>query len=115
MGPARERAGGGRRAGSTWFVYLARCADETLYCGITNDLPARLAAHNAGKGARYTRARGPIEILLKRRCADRSMALRLEYAIKQLTRAEKTALIADRRRMTPLVRTLRTAPARRPG
>jgi len=77
-----------------WFVYLARCADDTLYCGITNDVAARLAAHNSGKGARYTRARRPIEVVLVRRCRSRSGALRLEYRVKQLTRAAKRRLVA---------------------
>ena len=77
-----------------WFVYLARCADLTLYCGITNDVPARLAAHNAGKGARYTRSRTPIEIVGMRRCTTKGRALQLEYKVKQLTRAEKQRLIA---------------------
>ena len=80
-----------------WFVYLARCADGSLYCGITNDVVARLAAHNAGTGARYTRARLPIEIIYTRRCRSKGDALRLEYRIKQLTRREKLALVASRR------------------
>jgi len=69
-----------------WFVYLARCADDTLYCGITNDLVARLAAHNAGKGARYTRAFRPRRFVLVRRCLTKGRALQLEYRVKQLTR-----------------------------
>lgn len=77
-----------------WFVYLARCADGTLYCGITNDLAARLAAHNAGAGAKYTRTRRPIEIVLVRRCRTKSKALRIEYRIKQLSRAQKERVIA---------------------
>jgi putative endonuclease len=77
-----------------WFVYLARCSDDTLYCGITNDVASRLATHNAGKGARYTRARTPIELLVTHRCASKSRALRLEYRVKQLTRAEKQQLVA---------------------
>lgn len=77
-----------------WFVYIARCADDTLYCGITNDLVARLAAHNAGKGARYTRARTPIEILATRRCRTKGRALRIEHRVKQLTRAQKERLVA---------------------
>lgn len=77
-----------------WFVYLARCADDSLYCGITNDVVARLAAHNAGKGARYTRSRTPLELVLVRRCATRRRALQLEYRVKQLTRAQKQLLIA---------------------
>ncbi len=77
-----------------WFVYLARCADDTLYCGITNDVEARMTAHNEGKGARYTRARTPIELVLVRRCATKGRALQLEYRVKQLTRADKQRLIA---------------------
>lgn len=80
-----------------WFVYLARCADLTLYCGITNDVAARLAAHNAGKGARYTRSRTPIEIVGTRRCTTKGRALKLEYKVKQLTRAEKQRLVATPR------------------
>lgn len=77
-----------------WFVYIARCADDTLYCGITNDVAARLVTHNAGKGARYTRTRRPIEILAVRRCLTKSRALKLEYRVKQLTRPQKLALVA---------------------
>ena len=77
-----------------WFVYLARCADDTFYCGITNDLVARLTAHNAGKGARYTRNRRPIEMLVTRRCTTKGRALQLEYRVKQLTRAQKLKLVA---------------------
>ena len=77
----------------SWLVYIARCSDGSLYCGITNDIAARLAAHNAGKGARYTRSRRPIEIVLTRRCRSRGAALRLEYRLKQLTRTEKLRLI----------------------
>lgn len=86
-----------------WFVYLARCADDTLYCGITNDLVARLAAHNAGKGARYTRTRTPIEILATRRCMTKGRALQIEYRVKQLSREQKERLIASRFRSRALV------------
>ena len=92
-----------------WFVYLARCADDTLYCGITNDLVERVIAHNCGKGAKYTARRAPVVVVFSRRCADKSFALRLEYAIKQLTRAEKEALIAERTRLAPIIRRLRAA------
>lgn len=91
-----------------WFVYLARCADATLYCGIAVDVAARIAAHDAGTGARYTRGRGPLRVVLVRRMRDHSRALRLEHAIKQLTRADKTALAADPRRVERIVRGLRT-------
>jgi putative endonuclease len=87
---------------ASYYVYLLRCGDDSLYCGITNDLSARIAAHAAGKGARYTRGRGPLELVLKRRCRDKGSALRLEHAIKQLDRAAKLAL--DATRLTRLVR-----------
>jgi putative endonuclease len=90
-------------------VYLARCADATLYCGITNDVDARLAAHNAGRGARYTRTRTPIEILVVRRCASRSRALQLEYRVKQLSRVQKERLIATPALFAGLRRTARRA------
>jgi putative endonuclease len=77
-----------------WFVYIVRCADASLYTGITNDLAARVAAHSAGKGARYTRARAPVTLVWSRRKQDKSAALREEWRIKQLSRAEKLALVA---------------------
>ena len=89
-----------------WFVYLARCADGTLYCGVALDVTARIAQHDAGKGAKYTRFRGPLTVVLVRRCGDRSRALRLEYAIKQLTRAEKEALIATPKKLAAIARRL---------
>lgn len=77
-----------------WFVYIVRCADDSLYTGITNDLARRVEAHSTGKGARYTRSRGPVTLVWSRRKRDKPGALREEYALKQLTRAEKLALIA---------------------
>ena len=88
--------------GSSYFVYLLRCADDTLYCGITNDVEARLAAHEAGTGARYTRGRGPLELVFTRRCRDKGSALRLEYKIKQLDRRAKLSL--DRAALAKLAR-----------
>lgn len=76
-----------------WFCYLLRCADDTLYCGITNDPEKRLAAHNAGAASKYTRARTPVELIFVEQCDDKSIALKREMAIKSLTRAEKLALI----------------------
>jgi putative endonuclease len=61
-----------------WFVYLARCADGTLYTGISLDVTARIAAHDAGLGARYTRGRGPLTLCAVRRCSSKGEALRLE-------------------------------------
>lgn len=87
-----------------WFVYLARCADDTLYCGITNDLEGRLAAHNAGKGAKYTRTRTPIELIFSRRCNSMSRALKLEHGVKKLSREKKEALVATPSLFPSLVR-----------
>jgi predicted GIY-YIG superfamily endonuclease len=77
-----------------WTVYVVRCGDGSLYCGITNDLPARLAAHASGRGAKYTRGRGPFEVVYKRRVRGKERALRVEAKIKALTREQKLALIA---------------------
>jgi putative endonuclease len=91
-------------AGASWFVYLARCADGTLYCGIARDVAERIARHDAGTGAKYTRSRGPLAVLLVRRCRDKGAALRLEYAIKRLPRARKLALVARPARIAALIR-----------
>ncbi|MGE4553120.1 MAG: GIY-YIG nuclease family protein [Desulfovibrionaceae bacterium] len=77
-----------------WYVYLLRCADDSLYCGVTTDLERRLAEHNAGTGARYTRARRPVALAGAARAAGRSEALRLEAAIKRLPRNRKLARLA---------------------
>lgn len=76
---------------SQWHVYLLTCADGTLYCGITTDLPRRLAEHNAGTASKYTRARLPVAIAAHAPCADKSAALRLELATKKHARAAKLA------------------------
>lgn len=76
-----------------WFVYILRCADGTLYTGATNDVPRRLEAHSRGRGARYTRARLPVRLVWKKRTRDRSAALKEEWRLKQLSRAEKLALV----------------------
>lgn len=78
----------------TWFVYLLRCADGTLYAGITTDLTRRLAEHNGsgGAGARYTRARRPVELVYSEMACSRAAAARREAAIKRLDRAAKRAL-----------------------
>lgn len=76
-----------------YYVYLLRCADGTLYTGFTNDLARRLAAHNAGRGAKYTRGRRPVELVYWESLSNKSSALRREYAIKQLPRRQKLTLI----------------------
>ena len=75
-----------------WVLYILECKDGTLYTGITDDLERRLAAHRAGKGAKYTRGRSPLTLRYVEKCDDHSHALRREYAVKQLTRTEKLEL-----------------------
>lgn len=99
----------------SWYVYVARCRDDTLYCGIARNVASRIAEHDAGTGARYTRGRGPLTVVLVRRCRDRSGALRLEHAIKQLTRAAKQALLAEPARLAPIVRRVQRAARRDRG
>jgi len=79
-----------------WVCYLLECADGTLYCGITNDLDKRLAAHNAGEGAKYTRSRRPLKLAHVETCANKSDALKRERAVKALGRQEKLALCTRR-------------------
>lgn len=76
-----------------WVCYLLRCADDTFYCGISNDLEKRLAAHNAGEGAKYTRGRLPVRVMYSESCADKSAALKRELQIKRLSRSGKIALL----------------------
>lgn len=76
-----------------YTVYMLRCGDGSLYTGSAVDMDRRLALHQQGKGAKYTRSRLPVELAYREEAADRSAALRREAAIKQLTRQEKLALI----------------------
>jgi putative endonuclease len=76
-----------------WWVYLLRCADGTLYCGIARDVAARVRQHERGAGAKYTRGRGPFTVVYVEPAADRSQAAARERAIKRLTREEKVRLI----------------------
>ena len=79
-----------------WRVYMLRCRDGSLYTGCTNDLENRLERHQAGRGARYTRSRLPVRLVFSEAAEDRSAALRREAALKQLTRAQKLALVRPR-------------------
>lgn len=97
--PARRR-----RTTQRWFVYVARCADGTLYTGVAVDVVARIAAHDAGKGAKYTRGRGPLSVCAVRGCRDKREAQRLEWLIKQLSRARKDLLITSRTRLARFAR-----------
>jgi len=79
----------------TWVVYVLRCADGTLYTGITNDLVRRLSAHRAGTASRYTRSRRPVCLVYQERRRSRSAALKREAAIKRLPRAAKLEMVAQ--------------------
>ena len=78
-----------------WYVYMLLCGDNTLYTGMTDNVKRRLAVHRSGKGARYTRGRGPLQLVYVEETEDKSAALKRERAIKKLTRAEKDALRKD--------------------
>lgn len=77
------------------YTYILRCADGTLYTGWTNDLDRRLAAHNAGKGSKYTCSRRPVELVYREEWGTKEQAMSRERQIKRLTRSEKLALIGD--------------------
>lgn len=78
--------------GSAWHVYLLRCRDNSLYCGITNDVKARLKKHNDGTGAKYTRGRGPVELVWKKKMKTATDARKKEAEIKKLKKSEKELL-----------------------
>lgn len=78
-----------------WYLYILRCRDDSLYTGITTDVEKRLEAHRAGKGAKYTRGRGPLELVYREECGDHSEALKRELEIKALPREEKLKLIKN--------------------
>ena len=82
-------------SGLPWFVYMLRCGDGSLYTGITDNVPRRLEAHRAGKGAKYTRGRGPLALVYQEAVEDKPAALRREYAIKGLKRGEKLRLCEE--------------------
>lgn len=78
----------------SWYVYMLRCRDNSLYTGYTDDPERRLMVHNAGKGAKYTRSRLPVTLAYREQCPDKSAALKRELALKRLSKPEKEALIA---------------------
>ena len=77
-----------------WFVYLLRCGDGSLYCGITDDVSRRLEVHRSGKGAKYTRSRHPVTLVYFETFETKEEAMSREFAIKQLSRKEKLHLIS---------------------
>ena len=78
------------------YTYMLKCSDGTLYTGWTNDLEKRVEAHNSGKGAKYTKARRPVELAYYEEFETKEQAMKREYAIKQLTRKEKENLIKEK-------------------
>lgn len=78
-----------------FFVYILQCADNTLYTGWTNDLQKRVAVHNSGKGAKYTKPRRPVTLVYWEVCATKQAAMQREWQIKQLSRGEKLALVQE--------------------
>jgi putative endonuclease len=81
----------------SWYVYMLRCGDGSLYTGMTNDLEKRVRAHREGRGARYTRSRPPVTLVFHQRQQTRSAALKAEHQMKQLPRSEKLALVRRHR------------------
>ena len=77
-----------------FFVYFLRCRDNTLYCGYTKDLDKRVATHNKGAGAKYTKRRRPVSLVYFEEYQTRSEAMRREYSLKQLSRKEKDEIIS---------------------
>lgn len=77
----------------SFFVYFARCTDDTLYCGYCKDLAEREAAHNAGTGAKYTRARGPVKMVYAETFDTKPEAMKREYVLKQISKTDKENLI----------------------
>lgn len=86
----------------SWYLYLLRCANGDLYTGITTDVERRLAQHAGNRGARRLRGKGPLQLVYSHPVGDRSRALRLEYRVKQLSRAQKEALVAGKRPLPEL-------------
>lgn len=80
-----------------WFVYIVQCSDGTLYTGVARDVATRLRAHEAGRGARYTRSRTPLVLRAVQRCASKGEALSLEFSVKRLSRSDKLLLTVPRR------------------
>lgn len=78
---------------ANWYLYILRCGDGSLYTGITTNPEKRLQTHRQGKGAKYTRGRGPLEIVYQELCGSRAEASRREWQIKQLTREQKEQLL----------------------
>ena len=82
---------------STWYLYILKCKDGTFYTGITTDVEKRLEMHRSGKGAKYTRGRGPLELVYSETCENHSQALKREWEVKKLPKEQKMQLILSRK------------------
>ena len=80
-----------------WYLYILRCRGDVLYTGITTDVEKRFQQHQCGKGAKFTRGRGPLELVYREECGDHSAALKREIEIKAMTRKQKNALIENKK------------------
>jgi len=91
-----------------WHVYIVRCSNGTLYTGIATDVHRRIAEHGRldGKGAKYLRGKGPLEVVLARAVGTRSLALRVECQIKKLTKAQKEQIIARKSRLNHIIKNI---------
>jgi putative endonuclease len=95
--PPSASMGENRGEAEQWVVYLLRCADNSLYCGIAKNLQSRLSAHRKGQGAKYTRSRIPIELVGCSCKMNKSAALKLEYRVKQMPAGQKIAEVSKHR------------------
>lgn len=86
---------------SIWYLYILRCGDGTLYTGITTNIEKRLEAHRTGKGAKYTRGRGPLTLVYREECGSHSQALKRELTVKGLPRNQKEKLIGKNIHFSP--------------
>lgn len=92
-GMLRKQKKAGKKRAEKWFLYMLKCADATLYTGIAKDIDNRFKVHSSGKGARYTRARLPVEIVYRETCKSRTDALVREFKVKKLGPKRKRALV----------------------
>ena len=96
--PKKDRKPKAKPSGEKWFVYILRCADGSLYTGITKDVKRRCQQHNAGTASRYTRSRRPTKLVWQEAQPNQSAALKREAAIKAMTRKEKLAMVRLRKK-----------------
>ena len=93
-----------KKTEQTWYIYLIKTGSGSLYTGITTDVSARLASHQAGKGAKYLRGKGPLQVVAQQMVTGRSLATKVEYQVKQLPPAEKLHLLQNDTLFTDFVR-----------